>query len=974
MAFPSYTESTIRNLLLKELEKRGVKAATEVQYPTAVGLMKPDALLQNGGNYIIETKLGPKAKLFDAITQLYDYSKYIDVVGGFAILLPEELRRPLPIEWLEHTALDPKVKYVATAIFEDKRPSQRFTGSLKELADWISEHVLKPPEYVEADTSLAISVLNEAVDYITASTLKMGEAELKDIFGGKTVFENILQYEEGEYPLDEMRKAATYLLINQVLFYHVLSSNDPITFPKIDEDYLKEPASLSIYFKRVLQIDYTPTFGFDVASRLPTSATDILKKIIKAIKGIAPEKIKFDLLGKVFHDLIPFEVRKAVAAFYTNNEAAELLAHLSIDDPYAKVMDLACGSGTLLVAAYHRKRELLEESGKYFGLEEHKKFLEEELTGIDIMPFAAHLAVVHLSLQAPIYESEKIRVAVWDSTELTPDQSIPAIHRELKEAYRRPKLDLFMEGKPSFEEQAYITKGAITQEGIGGEEIPLEKVDVVIMNPPFTRQERLPQKYKASLDSRLNEYKERLHGQLGFHGYFMFLADRFLKSGGRLALVLPATILRIASTQGIRDLLTDGYVFEYIITTYQRAAFSEGAQFREILLVAKKSSEKAGVCTVAILKNLPKDVVEARQLANELKTLKESISIEETFESEKLSLRNFSQQKLQENSENLFRLIACEDTRLIDIWINLRTNEKLIKLSSYLDDEANLIRGFEMTLTNTGPISAYTTFLIRVPSRALKKHDQWVVKSLEKRHITTENRFTKTTLKVPKSAVIKALRRSSGIEQLDLSENLDFIIIKPFKNCSLLFDGKSNIHKFLSRWRNYVERRRTNLVFMRRFDLSAPGTILLSYYCSDEFTASKMLWCFRNLPERDAKILALWFNSSLNLLQLFLDRIETRGAFMGYSKYVLLDTLVLDRNKLTENQNEILLGTFEIIKNVKFPSLLDQLKHGHPAKKKIDKAILKILGFDEDKIEKLLDYLYPALYREILLLKELMAG
>jgi len=188
-----------------------------------------------------------------------------------------------------------------------------------------------------------------------------------------------------------MRRAATYLLINQILFYHVLSSRDPLTFPRMEEDLLKKPGDLAIYFKRVLDVDYTPTFGFDVASRLPIKAGEAVRNIVKAIKALGPEKIRYDLLGKVFHDLIPFETRKAVAAFYTNNEAAEMLASLSIEDPDAKVMDLACGSGTLLVAAYHRKRELLERSGRYFGLEEHKRFLEEDLTGIDIMPFAAHL-------------------------------------------------------------------------------------------------------------------------------------------------------------------------------------------------------------------------------------------------------------------------------------------------------------------------------------------------------------------------------------------------------------------------------------------------------------------------------------------------------------------------------------------------------------------------------------------------------
>ena len=980
MTFPRYTENTVRNLLLKELEKRGVKAATEVSYKTPLGMIKPDAFLQNGGNYIIETKLGAEAKLFDAITSLYDYTKYIPVVGGFAILLPEELRRPLPIEWLEHMAIAPKYKYVVTAIFKDKRASQRFTGSLSEAADWISQHVLKPPEYVEPDTSLAISVLNDAVDYVTLKMLQLHEEELEDIFGGKTVFENILQYEEGKYPLEEMRRAATYLLINQILFYHVLSSRDPLTFPRIEEDFLKKPSDLAIYFKRVLQVDYTPTFGFDVASRLPIEAGEVVKNIVKAIKALAPEKIRYDLLGKVFHDLIPFETRKAVAAFYTNNEAAEMLARLSIEDPNAKVMDLACGSGTLLVAAYHGKRELLEKSGKYFGLEEHKEFLEEDLTGIDIMPFAAHLAVVHLSLQSPVYETEKVRIAVWDSTELKPGQIIPAVYRELREAYKRPTLDTFMKGKPAFEEEAYIEKGAVTLEGVGGEAIPLEKVDVVIMNPPFTRQERLPKDYKDILTKRLKEYKNQLHGQLGLYGYFVFLADRFLKVGGRLALVLPATILRIASTQSIRNMLTKDYDVEYIITTYQRAAFSERAQFREILLVAKKKSGGVSTpqgnsphCLVITLNRLPRDMAEARSFAEYFKGLSQKrpgTTIKNNYSTVVVTI----QQELKDNLDNMFRLIATAEHRLVDIWTNLKSKEELTKLSSYLGDEIKLVRGFEMTLQGISPVSAYTTFLIGDPTRAIKKHDQWVVKSLDRGHVVAENRFTHTTIRIPARATVRALRRLSGVRKINLSENLDFMVTKPFKGCSLLFESRSDVDEFLFRWRGYVESRKTNLVFMRRFDLSAPGTILFSYYSPDSFTASKMMWCFKELPERDAKILTLWFNSTLNVLQVFLDRIETRGAFIGFSKYVLFNTLILDPNKLAEDQRETLLKTFEEIKNIEFASLLKQLEHRHPARKKIDEAILKILGFKEEEIENLLGYLYPALHREILRLKELMSG
>lgn len=286
------------------------------------------------------------------------------------------------------------------------------------------------------------------------------------------------------------------------------------------------------------------------------------------------------------------------------------------------------------------------------------------MTGIDIMPFAAHLAVVHLSLQALLYETEKVRVAVWDSTELKPDMTIPAIYGELKTAYKRPTLDMFTK-KFEVPKEAYIKKGAIAQNGIAAENIPLEKVDLVIMNPPFTRQERLPKSYKNALNNRLRDYKDRLSGRLGLYGYFVLLADKFLKTSGKIALVLPATILRIDSTKGIRNFLIENYEFEHIITTYQKAAFSEGAQFREILFVGKRTSEHHGRhCLVTFLKTLPESTVAAKKLSDQLRDLREHLDANKTYTSSELTAKKISQQELRQNAANLFKVIACEDLSL----------------------------------------------------------------------------------------------------------------------------------------------------------------------------------------------------------------------------------------------------------------------------------------------------------------------
>jgi hypothetical protein len=70
----------------------------------------------------------------------------------------------------------------------------------------------------------------------------------------------------------------------------------------------------------------------------------------------------------------------------------------------------------------------------------------------------------------------------------------------------------------------------------------------------------------------------------------------------------------------------------------------------------------------------------------------------------------------------------------------------------------------------------------------------------------------------------------------------------------------------------------------------------------------------------------------------------------------------------------MLLKTFEEVKDIEFPSFLSQLKDRFPARIAIDKAVLRVLGFADDEIERLLECLYPALTKEIEQLKTLMQG
>ena len=405
--FGRRSENTCNALLCEELRKLGIEAFFEEHFLTQFGRSKPDIYVRyEGGNYFVEGKQRPR-KLVDAVSAAYTYQRKLQVYSPkaiFAVLYPEDC-----------------LSFCEAAVLLDSPPfylSHR-AKSLQDLEKWIYNIIIQPPVAVEFDVSDAIRLLREAVIGISEALAGVKAKDVEEIFGGRVFFETILGVkEEKEIPIKHLRDAAAYLLVNQILFYQILAREKKgiIRYREIDAEKLKTPGELQEkYFSRVLLEDYKPIFGFDVASKIKgPKALEAVRVTINAVNALSPESLSHDILGKIFHNLIPLDLRKIIAAFYTNVQAGEILATLAIDNPHATVIDPACGSGTLLVSAYQRKKELLEKEGVRFTFSHHKKFVEEEITGIDIMPFAAHLAAVHLALQAPLFTTDFVRIAIED--------------------------------------------------------------------------------------------------------------------------------------------------------------------------------------------------------------------------------------------------------------------------------------------------------------------------------------------------------------------------------------------------------------------------------------------------------------------------------------------------------------------------------------------------------------------------------
>ncbi|MFX0172010.1 MAG: Eco57I restriction-modification methylase domain-containing protein [Candidatus Hodarchaeota archaeon] len=968
MVSPKFTEDTVTVMLKEELSNQDINVIPFATLNTPSGIRKPDLYCQNGGKYVIEAKI-KEEDLPGALSKIYDsYLKYSDLLGlrgGFAILYPEELANTLSPEEFEKRIDEGKFVLLSMFASSDPRTTQRFVGTFSEVSNYISNQILYIEPVIEPDVNFLIKVLRDCTKRISKSISNLPLEDFLNVFGGKNVFTNILEYKEHEIPKETVMTAAPYLLINQLLFYEILSGERP-QFESLNLDYITSPSDLSQYFAKVLDENYATIFSFDIASKIPISRLDDLKSVVGAIQSLYPRKLKHDLLGTIFHNLIPFKVRKKVAAFYTNIFVAELLSKLAIGHKDSKVADFASGSGGLVVAAYQRKKSLM---GKEYSAAKHAKFIEEDLFAVDVMPFAAHLTSTHLALQAPSFLTDHVNVGLWDSTELSPGAEIPPI-ADLHEILKgRMQLDEFLAT-----ESSQTTKGVVAlkvgQEVHELKPIKLVKVDTILMNPPFTRQERMDEVYKNLLMSRFpNEY---IHGQMGFYSYFILLADRFLKKKGNMGLVLPAAFLVTRSSLAVRNLLIENYQILYIISN-KELNFSESTWRREILLIARKSQKKSGSTQIITLNSLPQNSSEVDSIIHEIQLS----ANQQYYLGEYLTSALVPSSELMESTRNWFGYIALDNAMISKKWYHiLEQPEELVSLKDFLAEKhAGIIRGLE----STRGMKLQKAFILSHNSRARRREDRWVVnriirKERKKTLIVHDRHFPDEELKIPFKVLNNSLRSLSGLVTIDLKPIKEFVIIDKFRGVNKFFEGDRNLIKVLPQWKEYVLNRKGRILFQRRFVLPAPGTYNLAYYSQEPLSGPGTGWIVSGLDAESAKILCLWFNSTLNFLQILFERIE--DVWIDLHQYLLVEMKVLDIKKIKKKDKKRLLALFKEFSQTEMPSIIDQYRTGSPPliKQSLDRMLLNILGYNSTSIESELNELYLVLGEILERFEEQMPG
>ena len=368
----------------------------------------------------------------------------------------------------------------------------------------------------------------------------------------------------------------------------------PETAGKCAED--RDPVgAFSSAWNQWLAVDYKPIFatarnallGLAQDSRFSAAVHSVALAALLVTRNIVG--LRHDLLGRIFHRVL--ETARFDGSFYTTTAAATLLATLAIRDDMCdwtnpdaiarlRITDPACGTGTLLMAAAERIRDLTRAA--HDKLEVSQILIEQVLTGYDVNLTATHLAATTLGLLSPTttFRNMKIRraflgvdkdKAYLGSLEfLSPDQL--------------PKIMPWPTGMKELEDEEEVSEA--------------EQSDLVIMNPPFTRDSLRHDQFGKEEEKELkSREKELFWGQpihLSSNGNaFLVLAEHIAEDGnGALAAVLPLVTATNTSSREIREFLAERFHVEVILTSHdpRRLYFSENTSISEMLLLCRRWS------------------------------------------------------------------------------------------------------------------------------------------------------------------------------------------------------------------------------------------------------------------------------------------------------------------------------------------------------------------------------------------------
>jgi type I restriction-modification system DNA methylase subunit len=377
----------------------------------------------------------------------------------------------------------------------------------------------------------------------------------------------------------DFNKAArqtAYLLVNKILFYNLLQTKRPgeLSPLEIPEGLFKGAQLQKIlqsFFDEVLKIDYETIYTTDF---IDTIAFPEAKEVVKEIKELVSvlrrydfSKLGYDVIGRIFERLIPQDERHNLGQYFTNPDVVDLILRFCLHHEDDKILDPACGAGTFLVRSYQHKKLMNQRK-------EHEEILET-LWGVDIAKFPAHLSTINLAINDLGVEENYPNIIQEDFFAI---MSPPEGGFELPEKWRKVRAKTL---------------------NVDDREVTFPRwFDGVVGNPPYTRQEEIPEigvdkerLIEAALKDQLGKRIAEIGKRAGIHAYFFVHGTKFLKEGGCFGFIVSNSWLDVDYGKGLQEFFLKNYKIVAIIESKVERWFEE-ADINTCIVILQRCKDK----------------------------------------------------------------------------------------------------------------------------------------------------------------------------------------------------------------------------------------------------------------------------------------------------------------------------------------------------------------------------------------------
>ena len=407
-------EEGVNVLLAQSLRDHGISARAERRSRRGAPDIRVE--LRSGDLVILECKWDGSANLLDSQLEerLKDFPEALGMVG---VLYPNGLRHEentyagleaaTDLQWWLHGS-----RGAAT-------PETRIrSGSVAELADQLR--------------TLPLEL--EGVDRVAAAAGAVGyalEQAAKQVTKHARISRRIADIIAST---DQEKDRSAALRIGCLVLFNALAFQDRLAaanedVPTVDESLAQGIPGLRQAWRHICDnIDYVPVF--ELATNILDVLVDgpeetqrpVINPLVKAMEDTRRLE-GHDLSGRLFHTLLTDA--KFTGAYYTSVPAATLLSRLVFQNwpPHVdwkdhefpaslNVADLACGTGTVLMAVAAEVERRHTDAGGNEAADLHKAMVEQALHGYDVQLSAVHFAATSLAMLNPDIQFDRMNLYV----------------------------------------------------------------------------------------------------------------------------------------------------------------------------------------------------------------------------------------------------------------------------------------------------------------------------------------------------------------------------------------------------------------------------------------------------------------------------------------------------------------------------------------------------------------------------------